>query len=339
MVDQILLNQLRKEKLIMAFEKNYNVVSPLWANHQIEWMNGVYAPFKDHDKYLIVLYLIKKTFDFYSKNFVRETFTEFYQKDFIQIESLDMMEISQALNIPKESARRKIIELEKIGVIKKSGKKIIIDKKAFPFIRPEKSIVRVSRFFATLSAVMLDEKIIQSEFTSDIITTFIAKNFSYIWKLYYELQIPLILKWKKVFKDVESFHIWGICVVNEKLNIKRSSDLKMNRKAYLKKYYNTFSQLEGMNAMSISDISGIPRATVTRKLNILLEKKYLKINDKKHYTLANETHKEVSEIQRLNFDNLADFTAQVFNLMLVEEKTSKKIHERLPLGAQKYLNL
>ena len=339
MVDQILLNQLRKEKLIMAFEKNYNVVSPHWSNHQLEWINGTYQPFKDHDKYMIVLYLIKKTFDFYSKNFVKESFTEFYEKEFIQIDSLNVMEVSEALNIPKESARRKIIELEKLGAIKKIGKKIIIDKKAFPFIRPEKSIIRVSRFFSTLSTIMLNEKVIKSEFTSEEIVTFIAKNFSHIWKLYYELQIPLILKWKKIFKDVESFHIWGICVVNEKLNIKRSSDLKMNRKAYLKKYYNTSSQLEGMNAMSMSDISGIPRATVTRKLNILLEKKYLKINDKKHYTLANETHKEVSEIQRLNFHNLADFTAQVFNLMLVEEKTSKKIHERLPLGAQKYLNL
>ena len=338
MVDQILLNQLRKEKLITAFEKNYNVVSPLWSNHQIEWMNGVYAPFKDHDKYLIVLYLIKKTFDFYSKNFVRETFTEFYQKDFIQIESLDMMEISQALNIPKESARRKIIELEKIGVIKKSGKKIIIDKKAFPFIRPEKSIVRVSRFFATLSTVMLDEKIIQSEFTSDVITTFIAKNFSHIWKLYYELQIPMILIWKKIFKDVESFHVWGICVVNEKLNIKRSSDLKMNKKAYLKKYYNTFSQLEGMNAMSISDISGIPRATVIRKLNTLIKKKYLKINQKKHYTLAYDTQKEFSEIQKINFNHLADFTSRVFNLILIEEAATKKAYKKLPQVIQKYFN-
>ena len=85
MVDQILLNQLRKEKLITAFEKNYNVVSPLWSNHQIEWMNGVYESFKDHDKYIIVLYLIKKTFDFYSKNLVKETYAEFYEKDSIQI--------------------------------------------------------------------------------------------------------------------------------------------------------------------------------------------------------------------------------------------------------------
>ena len=281
-------------------------------------------PFKDHDKYMIVLYLIKKTFDFYSKNFVKESFTEFYEKEFIQIESLNVMEVSQALNIPKESARRKIIELEKLGAIKKIGKKIIIDKKAFPFIRPEKSIIRVSRFFSALSTIMLNEKVIKSEFTSEEIVTFIAKNFSHIWKLYYELQIPMILKWKKVFMDIESFHVWGVCVVNEQLNIKRMGDLKMNKTSYLKKYYNSLSQLQGMNAMSISDISGIPRATVTRKLNTLLKKKYLKINDKKHYTLANERQKEVSEIQKINFSHLADFVSQVFNLMLVDQVIFKK---------------
>jgi Mn-dependent DtxR family transcriptional regulator len=323
-MDQAISSQLRKEKLIKVFEKNYNAVSPLWSSHQLEWINGTYQPFKDHDKYMIVLYLIKKTFDFYSKNFVKESFTEFYEKEFIQIESLNVMEVSQALDIPKESARRKIIELEKLGAIKKIGKKIIIDKKAFPFIRPEKSIIRVSRFFSVVSNIMANEKILQSEFRSEEIVTFIAKNFSHIWKLYYELQIPMILKWKKVFMDIESFHVWGVCVVNEQLNIKRKGDLKMNKTAYIKKYYNTLSQLQGMNAMSISDISGIPRATVTRKLNTLLKKKYLKINDKKHYTLANERQKEVSEIQKINFSNLADFVSQVFNLMLADQVIFKK---------------
>ena len=337
-MDRVISKQIRKEKLFIILEKNYNVVNPLWSNHQVEWMNGVYESFKDHDKYIIVLYLIKKTFDFYSKNLVKETYAEFYEKDSIQIESLNIMEISQALNIPKESARRKINELEKIGTIKKVGKKIIIDKKAFPFMKPEKSIVRVSRFFSSISTIMFNEKITQSKFTSEEILTFITKNFSHIWKLYYELQIPLILRWKKIFFDVESFHIWGICVVNEKLNIKRSSDLKMNRKSYLKKYYNTFSQLEGMNAMSISDISGIPRATVIRKLNTLIKKKYLKINQKKHYTLAYDTQKEFSEIQKINFNHLADFTSRVFNLILIEEAATKKAYKKLPQVIQKYFN-
>ena len=323
-MDQTISSQLRKEKLIKVFEKNYNTVIPLWSSHQLEWINGIYAPFKDHDKYMIVLYLIKKTFDFYSKNFVKESFTEFYEKEFIQIESLNVMEVSQALDIPKESARRKIIELEKLGAIKKIGKKIIIDKKAFPFIRPEKSIIRVSRFFSVVSNIMVNEKILQSEFRSEEIVTFIAKNFTHIWKLYYELQIPMILKWKKVFMDIESFHVWGVCVVNEQLNIKKMGNLKMSKTSYLKKYYNSLSQLEGMNAMSISDITGIPRATVIRKLNILLKKKYLKINDKKHYTLANERQKEVSEIQKISFSHLAYFVSQVFNLMQVDQVIFKK---------------
>jgi len=338
-MDQILLEQIRKEKLVSIFEKNYNLVSPLWSKHQIEWMNGVYYPFKDHDKYLVILYLIKKTFDFYSKNFIRETFTEFYQKEFIQIESLNVMEISQGLDIPKESARRKIIELEKIGAIKKMGKKIIIDKKAFPFIRPEESIVRVSRFLSNTSNIMLNEKILQSDFKSEEIAIFIAKNFSHIWKLYYELQIPVILRWKKTFKDIESFHVWGVCVVNEQLNIKRKGDLKMNKVAYFKKYYHPLSKLDGMNAMSISDITGIPRATVTRKLNILLKKQYLKINDKKHYSLAFANQNEVFDIQKINFNNLANFTAQVFNLIITQQRTLKKEYEKLPIGVQKYLNL
>jgi len=337
-MDRVISKQIRKEKLFIILEKNYNVVNPLWSNHQVEWMNGVYESFKDHDKYIIVLYLIKKTFDFYSKNLVKETYAEFYEKDSIQIESLNIMEISQALNIPKESARRKINELEKIGTIKKVGKKIIIDKKAFPFMKPEKSIVRVSRFFSSISTIMFNEKIIQSQFTSEQILIFIRKNFSHIWKLYYELQIPLILKWKKVFFDVESFHVWGVCAVNEQLNIRKKSNLKMNKKEYLKKYYNAILELDGINAMSISDISGIPRATVIRKLNILIKKKYLKINQKKHYTLAFDNQKEVSEIQKINFNNLADFTSNVFNLMLIEEAATKKGFEKLPSRIQKYFN-
>ena len=337
-MDRVISEQIRKEKLFLIFEKNYNVVSPLWSNHQVEWMNGVYEPFNDHDKYMIVLYLIKKTFDFYSKNLVKEAYTEFYKKDFIQVESLNIMEISQALNIPKETARRKIIELEKIGTIKKVGKKIIIDKKAFPFMKPEKSTIRVSRFFSSISAIMFNEKITQSKFTSEEILTFITKNFSHIWKLYYELQIPMILKWKKVFFDVESFHVWGVCVVNEQLNIRGKSDLKMNKKEYLLKYYNTILDLDGINAMSISDISGIPRATVIRKLNTLIKKKYLKINQKKHYTLAYDTQKEVSEIQKINFNHLADFTSRVFNLMLIEEAATKKAYKKLPQVIQKYFN-
>ena len=60
-------------------------------------------------------------------------------------------------------------------------------------------------------------------------------------------------------------------------------------------------------------MSGIPRATVTRKLNTLLKKKYLKINDKKHYTLANERQKDSKTNDIFVWQDLkGDFVSQVF---------------------------
>jgi DNA-binding Lrp family transcriptional regulator len=317
-------SQIRSEKLLAIFEKNYNDVSPLWSSHQLEWTNGVYGAFKDHDKYMIVLYLIKKTFDFYSKNFVKESYDSYFKKNLIEVDTFNVMEVSKALNIPKETTRRKINELVKSGAINKFGKRVIIDKSVFPFVKPENSIIRVSRFLSTLSSILCDEKVLIDKFNSIQIQDFIEKNFSHIWKLYYEVQIPWILNWKKVFKDIESFHVWAVCVVNQKLNSKREKNVKMNKKIYIKKYFFNFNDTtDGINAMSISDISGIPRATVIRKLNLLVKENYLNINDKKHYIIASKHKKELVLRQRLNFSALSKFTTRIFNLMLIEESELK----------------
>ena len=323
-MDRFTSKPIRKEDLLLVFEKRYHHISPLWSNHQLEWINGVYQSYKDHEKCMIVLYLIKKTFDFYSKNLVKENFTEFYEKDSIEIDTFTIMEVSKALDIPKESVRRKINELEKSGAIKKVKKRIIIDKSILTFMRPEKSITRISRFLSVISNILYQENILQHEFESIKIEDFIKKNFfSLIWKLYYEVQISIMLKWKFFFTDLEIFHVWAVCLVNQKLNSKKKpqSNNKMSKKQYLDKYFfNDNKVIDGVNAMSISDISGIPRPTVIRKLNILLEEKYLVINDNKHYSLANAHQKKLTSIQVINFNLLSKFIASVFKLILIEQK-------------------
>ena len=321
-MDRFISNQIRKKDLLLFFEKKYHLISPLWSIHQLEWVSGVYQSYKDHEKYMIVLYLIKKTFDFYSKNLVKENFTEFFEKDFIEVDSFTIMEVSKAIDITKESTRRKINELEKSGAIKRIKRRTIIDKSMFPFMKPQKSIIRISRFLSTISNILYQGNILQSEFESIKIEDFIKNNFSLIWKLYYEVQIPNLLKWKKVFKDLETFHVWAVCVVNQKLNSQKNpeSNNKISKKKYLDRYFfNDDNVIDGVNAMSISDISGIPRSTVIRKLNILIEKKYLVINDKKHYTLANTHQKKLSSIQEINLSFLYEFIANVFNLILIDQ--------------------
>ena len=105
--------QIDTEEVHNLMTMNYKQISLFWVNHQLDWINGAYRSFKDHDKFLIIIYLINKTLDFYSKNFVKLSYEETYAKDIIEIEKFNVIEISKNLKIPKESTRRKIIELEK----------------------------------------------------------------------------------------------------------------------------------------------------------------------------------------------------------------------------------
>jgi len=71
----------------------------------------------------------------------------------------------------------------------------------------------------------------------------------------------------------------------------------------------------GVNAMSISDITGIPRPTVVRKLKYLIKSNFLHINEKKLLTMniTGSTLKKVTKLQDLNMINLSNFLYRIFN--------------------------
>tara|TARA_B110000881_G_C18565785_1_gene512552 strand:+ start:735 stop:1742 length:1008 start_codon:yes stop_codon:yes gene_type:complete len=311
--------QIYKEDILKVLERKYSLMGPMWVNQQCEWMNGIYASFKNHDKFLILIFLVKKTLDFYSRNFTKVTYEEFYSKDIVQIERFSIAEISEALCIPKESARRKILELEEVTAIRKIKNKIIIDRSKFYFTKPQNSIKRISRFLTTLSDISENENFLSDSITSEELELIIKDNFSYVWKLYYELQIPMMIRYKEVFGDIESFHIFGICVLNEHLHAKKVTEHDMHRDEFLNSFFLSENS-QGINAMSISDITGIPRATVIRKLKKLVKQKKLRIDIKKHYKLTMSFAKILKPIQRNILVKLANFSAKVYNLELIERK-------------------
>jgi len=321
MSDQIpdISKQIYKADVFKVLEKKYSTLGTMWVKLQMEWMIDIYSSFKDHDKFLIVIYLVKKTLDFYSRNFTKLTYDEFYSRDTVEIEKFTIAEISQVLNIPKESTRRKIVELEKEGVIKKIQKKLILDRSKFFKSKPIKSIERISRFLANLSEFCEHEKILQKRVSSKNIELIIKKNFSYIWKIYYDFQIPMMINYKKVFKDIETFHIFGICVVNQHLHARKLTEDYMNREDFIKSIY-TLKIIQGVNAMSISDIAGIPRATVIRKLKKLLKENILTIDDKKHYRLTGSFTKKLMPQQKAVLIQLAFFSSTIFSLVIFNEK-------------------
>ena len=306
--------EINENKLSSLLESNYSTIGPAWVNCQMQWMNGIYAAFNNHDKFLIVIYLLNRKLDFYSRNFIKLTYDECYQVNIIEINEFNVTEISKALNIPKESARRKINELEDMGVIKRSKRKILIDRSSYTFIKPENTIRRISRFLASLSKICGDNKILTKSITSEQLEVVIKENFSYIWKIYYDMQIPMMLSYKEVFKDLEKFHVFGTCAVSQHLHIHKLNKNTTDRNDFLKLL--TSKKVQGINAMSISDITGIPRATVIRKLQQLIKSDNLIIDDKKLYKLSETSSLKKSQKAVLN--NLAKFSTKVFNFELLK---------------------
>ena len=311
--------QIRSEDIREVIEKNFATIIPVWTPLQLAWVNNVYRTFHDYEKFMIIMHLLTQTFEAYSKNFIKLNYEEYFDQNEIEIETINVTEISKSLNIPKETTRRKINELEEMGTIKRKNKKIIIDRNTWPNIKPQETIKRITRFLSTLSKICVKEGIISEPFSSERLTETSKEYFSFIWQLYYEMQMPMLLGFKKVFGDLESFHISGICISNHTLNSIRNDNSEMSREFYLEKYI--FSDQKddvGVNTMSISDITGIPRATVIRKLNRLLKEKFLKIDNKKHYSVTGFHQKKYLEVQKNTLNNLSNFVSRIFNLTLIK---------------------
>ena len=70
----------------------------------------------------------------------------------------------------------------------------------------------------------------------------------------------------------------------------------------------------GVNTMSISEITHIPRPTVVRKLNYLLKNKYISINKKKQFTInmKDQALSDTIKIQEQNISSLSDLVCKIF---------------------------
>ena len=105
---------------------NYDQLGSDWIAHQWNWMNNIYKAFKDHYKYLIIISLIEKTLQFYDQMNIKLHFDEFYAKPYFQIEKFNITELCEKLSLPKETVRRKVLELEKMGVLKRKKNKYLL---------------------------------------------------------------------------------------------------------------------------------------------------------------------------------------------------------------------
>ena len=304
--------QLSEERVFNAIDKNYSQLTKVWFNFQMDWLHSSYRSFKDHDKFLIIQYLVYRTLTFFSNNFVKLDFDNYYSKNQLEIANFSIVNISRDLSITKETARRKILELEKSSAIIKDKKKIILNGNAFKFQRPSNSIGSTSYLLSKITETLSKNGDIDKKLTSETIESYMRKNFTHCWKLFYEMQIPLTLNWKKIFKDIETFHIWAVIATQKSFgNI--SNQETLNREKYIQDVLRETKS--GINAMSVSDLTGIPRATVVRKINNLLKKKLISVDKKKLYTPKKTNIKTFTNANKKGTTLLTIFFCKIINLI------------------------
>tara|TARA_B100000575_G_scaffold253995_1_gene222897 strand:- start:217 stop:1194 length:978 start_codon:yes stop_codon:yes gene_type:complete len=301
---------------------SYDQLGKDWIVHQWNWMNNTYAAFKDHYKYLIIISLVEKTLQFYDQMNIQYSFDQFYSKSNLQIDKFSITELCDKLQLPKETVRRKVLELEKLGVLKRFKKQIIIDRSVFPQIKPERQVKSTSKYIHLVSEILNKDKVFFKKLDNKIIENTIKKNFSICWRWFYRMQIPIVIGYHEMFEDVATFHIWGTVAMNQAFNYKK---FNTSSKTSLTPDYENFNKglLEsptmetGVSAMSISDMTNIPRATVIRKCKYLMKYNYLTLNDKKQYVLTSLNSQMVLPYQRAIFRNKAKFLRKVLNLLTI----------------------
>jgi DNA-binding Lrp family transcriptional regulator len=234
----------------------------------------------------------------------------------VEIEKINISDISKDLQIPKESIRRKVLELEKKGVIKKTGKKIFVDRSAFYAAQAVNTLRDLSVLLHEFSRLLQKEKIGERIFDINEISDSIKKNFSFCWYQFYKFLFIFTNRWRTQVKDLETFCI-GILVM---LNASQNKNFRV-KDLNIKKYQKSVMSADsiGLNAMSISEITKIPRPTVVRKLQYLLNNNYLSINEKKLITvnIRGKAFKISTDLQNKNMINFSNFVFRLFNQIKV----------------------
>ena len=316
-------SQLDKEKLFEIINKNFSALAPAYYTLITTWLIDAYKVYNGIDKFIILIYLINKDFIFYRKNGLIIDYDTFYKDKSLEIPNINIIDISKDLRIPRESVRRKIEILKKQGVIKKSGKKIFVDRSAFITAKADKTLKNLSILVFNFSEILNDKDKTDELFGVDEISKSIKESFSFCWYHFYKFLFTFTNSWKTYTKtkDLETVCVAFIVLINTVQN-KIFKNKNLNREKYLKELKK--SNHRGINAFSIADISGIPRATVVRKLKFLVNNNFLIINEKKLYTFGLSTqskqYKVISKLQDKNMDSLSNLLYRISNQIKANPK-------------------
>ena len=311
------------EKIInKIIQDNFALLAPYYFTLTSNWFVRAYNHWKDIDKFVIIIYLIHQDLIYFRQNGLKINYETFYEKKSIEINKINISDISKDLGIPKESIRRKVIELEKQKVIKKNGKKIFIVRDTLYSAKAVETLTEVANILHEFNNILKKEKLVTEVYSVKEIILSIKENFSYCLYQFNKFWFAYINRWRIELKDLETLSIGMVVLINAVKN--KDFVPKKNMRSFHKELMG--SDNRGVNAMSISEITGIPRPTVVRKIKYLINKKFLHINEKKliTYDAKDSSFQKQSKMVEKNMLSLSNFIFRVFNQIKIINENKKK---------------
>ena len=305
------------EKIIYdTYCDNYDSIHYLFVEFQFSWLQQAYKALKDIDKYYILIYLYKENFTELNEIFKVKSYEEFYFNPRFELDKINIIQIAKKLRISKETTRRKILELEEDGILIKNKKSIAVTLKAGLLQKPVNTINSFSKILQYVSKLLYDKKSVKKYYAKDFFVKKIKERFTQILAIFLEYQIEYLLTRKTlVNNDIEMWFIYGSVLYNQIMYLKKSEVKNHYQKQWIEEVLN-IGDKKGVNAMTISDLTGIPRPTVIRKLKILLKQKDIfKDSNNLYYISKGKLLTELNKQRLINIKNLSSIISRINNIV------------------------
>ena len=293
------------EKISKIIEDNFSHLMPDFYEMQAEYLASLNSIYKDLDGCLIAMFLTYEIYkDLLEKSRKNQgsdfSVNSFYQKEPIKLSKnkFKIIKISKTLNLPRETVRRKVKKLSKDNLIlfNEKEKTISLNTQMIDERVLRIQINNVSKFLSKFSIFFSRKKLFAREVDKETIRKELENKFLIYLNFFLNFQIAYFSSWRKSV-DMETVYVALLCSLNATSSIKKGMT---NKHKFLNTddiFFNAHKlhRSYGLSATTISEISRIPRATVTRKLTLLKKLGVLRKDSFQRYSTANLQDSEFSK--------------------------------------------
>jgi len=270
---------------------NYIEYLYLFVEVQSKFLSGLYDRYQNLENGNLVLYFAKQTHQDilrqkdYDLNF-DISYKKFWQNHHgVKPKKKSLTTIAEYTHLPKETVRRKILQLIKQKVLNKKNKSIgwlpneqykqsynlVVDKEI-------NDICKLISFVCEKLNISIYKEEIEKE---------IKEKFSFYWFHYLGAQLEYLRLWNKQFKDLELILVF--LQVAHLFSSKAKKFFLSHQEIYENPALFREFTSASISATSISEVTKIPRATCVRKLESLVNMNAISQDkiSKRYYIIPN----------------------------------------------------